>query len=55
MTLLLDKGAKPEMADQAGFTSIILASARGHSRAVDLLLQRGARINVRNEVTESFV
>ena len=52
--ILLDKSAKLEITDQAGFTALILASAEGHSRAVDLLLKKGARLNSQNGVIDTF-
>ena len=47
VTFLLDRGADIEQADGKGNTALSLAVAAGNREMVELLLARGARVNVR--------
>ena len=48
MSILLDSGADINAADNNGFTACMIASDRGHSSIVFLLLDRGADIHAKN-------
>src|SRR3989339_367698 len=51
--LLLDKGARINLANDLGWTSLMLAVEMGHSHLVRLLLSEGADINLMNDRDES--
>ena len=42
VTLLLDKGAKPDLQDDRGYTALMAAAELGHTGVVKLLAMRGA-------------
>ena len=46
---LINAGAPLEAKDSKGYTALSLASSEGHSRAVELLLQAGAKTDYRDE------
>lgn len=46
---LLDKGVDHTISDEFGLTPVHSAASKGHSRAVEILIQRGADINAKNE------
>ena len=48
--LLLDNGADPEVADFFGITPLMIASARGHSNIVRMLMARGASVEHRDSL-----
>ena len=48
VTLLLDKGASVDEADDRGRTALMIAAERGHDAIVDLLMSRGATANRRD-------
>ena len=49
--MLLDKGANPNVVprDETGWTALMAAAAKGHSRVVQLLLERGADTSVHDK------
>ena len=49
VVLLLDKGAKINMTDQAKATPLHLAAQEGCADVVEILLARGARVNERDD------
>jgi len=51
--LLLDKGARINLANDLGWTSLMLAVEMGHSHLVRLLLSEGADINLMNDRDET--
>lgn len=46
--LLLDRGAKPDLANKKGDTALILAAYRGYVDISKLLLDKGANVNAKN-------
>ena len=46
--LLLAHGAKPNEADERGYSPIHFACQEGHVKIINLLVQRGASFNVRD-------
>ena len=49
MKVLLDGGAKPNMVDNTGQTSLHKAAYKGHKNVVQLLVRRGAKQNVKDK------
>jgi len=45
----LNKGIDPNASRGKGYTTLIVAAARGHTRIIDLLLARGADVNKTND------
>ena len=51
--ILIKSGANVNLANTAGETALMLASASGNSKLVDLLIKSGAEVNVVNKVGDS--
>ena len=47
---LLDEGGDVNCQNSYGLTPLHCASANGHERVVSLLIERGADLNIKNEV-----
>ena len=45
INLLLERGADPNIAEQDGYTPLIIAKSKGQYPAMTLLLERGADVN----------
>lgn len=45
MTLLLEKGADPNLRNRRGMSALLLAAKNGHSDAIKLLLDKGADVD----------
>ena len=52
-TLLLAKGAKPDIRNNDGSTALHMAAFFGHIEIVEALVAKGADVNVRNERSET--
>jgi ankyrin repeat protein len=50
---LLDRGGNPNLADKKGVTPLALASSMGFVEGAELLVKRGARIDVSNDAGET--
>ena len=48
-TVLLEKGANVHAKNIAGDMAILFAASRGHVEIVDLLLENGADVDVKNK------
>ncbi len=45
---LIDKGAKTDTKELAGWTALMMASYAGHKEVVKILIEKGAKINLKN-------
>lgn len=54
ISLLLEKGADPNVCDRFKDTPLMLASLRGHAQAVELLIKAGANINAQEIRRNNF-
>lgn len=53
VSLLLDRGAKPDMVKHGGETALMLAAGRGHEKVAELLIDKGADVNLKNGAGET--
>lgn len=53
VSLLLDRGAKPDIVKHGGETALMLAAGRGNEEVVKLLIEKGADVNLKNGAGES--
>lgn len=53
VSLLLDRGAKPDRVKHGGETALMLAAGRGNEKVVELLIEKGADVNLKNGAGES--
>ncbi|PKN19712.1 MAG: hypothetical protein CVU71_04890 [Deltaproteobacteria bacterium HGW-Deltaproteobacteria-6] len=53
VSLLLERGAKPDMVKHGGETALMLAAGRGHDEVAELLIEKGADVNLRNGAGET--
>ncbi len=53
VSLLLERGAKPDMVKHGGETALMLAAGRGNEKVAELLIDRGADVNLKNGAGES--
>lgn len=53
VSLLLDRGAKPDRVKHGGETALMLAAGRGNEKVVERLIDRGADVNLKNGAGES--
>ncbi len=53
ITLLIDRGAHIDDADNRGRTALMIAAAVGHAAAAELLLSRGANASLRDKSGKS--
>ena len=49
VSILLNSGANPHIADKEGFTPLMSACQNGHEEVVRLLISSGVNINAQNE------
>lgn len=54
VSLLLDRGAKPDIVKHGGETALMLAAGRGNDKVVKLLIEKGADVNMKNGAGESL-
>ncbi len=48
-TLLLDRGAKVDMADEDGWTALMIVAWEGYKEICELLIERGAKVDIANK------
>lgn len=53
VSLLLDRGAKPDRVKHGGETALMLAAGRGNEKVVERLIDRGADVNLKNGAGET--
>lgn len=53
VSLLLERGAKPDMVKHGGETALMLAAGRGNEKVAELLIDKGAEVNLKNGAGES--